>query len=62
MGSPLEPGRAKNFLCRQEGKRLRNSSNILKPVFYKRYNDSTFALFKKPRHVALFDAYMNKKQ
>ena len=32
-----------------------------KPVFYKRYVDDIFVLFKRPKHVKPFADYMNSK-
>ena len=32
-----------------------------KPVFYKRYVDDIFVLFKRPEHVKPFADYMNSK-
>ena len=44
MGS-LFPALANIFLCRFENKWLKVCPHILKPVFYRRYVDDTFALF-----------------
>ena len=61
MGSPLRPTLANIFLCHHKKKWLNDCPNNLKPVFYKRYVDDIFVLFKKSEHVQLFVNYMNSK-
>ena len=61
MGSPLGPTLANVFLCHHEKKWLNDCPNNFKPVFYKRYVDDIFVLFKKSEHVQLFVNYMNSK-
>ena len=61
MGSPLGPSLANVFLCHHEIKWLHDCPKRFKPVFYKRYVDDIFVLFKKPEHVKLFVDYMNSK-
>ena len=61
MGSPLGPSLANAFLCHHETKWLIDCTEKSKPVFYKRYVDDIFVLFKKPEHVKPFVDYMNCK-
>ena len=61
MGSPLGPTLANVFLCHHEKKWLNDCPNNFKPVFYKRYVDDIFVLFKKFEHVQVFVNYMNSK-
>ena len=46
VGSPLGPTLANVFLCHHEKKWLNDCPNNFKPVFYKRYVDDIFVLFK----------------
>ena len=61
MGSPL--GATFNiFLCHHhETTGLKNCPKSFKPVYYGRYVDDIFLLFKKPEQVSRFVNYMNKK-
>ena len=59
MGSPLGPTFANIFMCYLEELYLSNCPIAFKPIFYKRYVDDTFALFKDPSHVDLFLNYIN---
>ena len=61
MGSPLGPSLANAFLCHHETKWLNDCPKKFKPVFYKRYVDDIFVLFKRPEHVKPFVDYMNSK-
>ena len=61
MGSPLGPSLANAFLCHHETKWLNDCPEKFKPVFYKRYVDDIFVLFKRPEHVKPFVDYMNSK-
>ena len=61
MGSPLGPSLANAFLCHHETKWLNDCPDKFKPVFYKRYVDDIFVLFKRPEHVKPFVDYMNSK-
>ena len=61
MGSPLGPTLANAFLHHLEKKWLNDCPNNLKPVFYKRYVDDIFVLFKNSEQVQLFLNYMNSK-
>ena len=47
MGSPLGPTLANIFLCHHETMCLKNCPKSFKPVYYKRYVDDIFVLFKK---------------
>ena len=61
MGSPLGPSLANAFLCHHETKWLNDCPKKFKPLFYKRYVDDIFVLFKRPEHVKPFVDYMNSK-
>ena len=61
MGSPLGLTLTSLFLCHHEKKWLNDCPNNFKPVFYKRYVDDIFVLFKKSEHLQLFVNYMNSK-
>ena len=61
MGSQLGPLLANNFLCHYGTKWLNDCPENFKPVFYKRYIDDIFVLFKRPEHVKSFVDYMNSK-
>ena len=61
MGSPLGLSLANAYLCHHETKWLNDYPDKFKPVFYKRYVDDIFVLFKRPEHVKPFIDYMNSK-
>ena len=61
MGFPLGPSLANAFLCYHERKFLNDCLEKFKPLFYERYGDDTFVLFKRPEHVKPFVDYMNSK-
>ena len=61
MGSPLGPSLANAFVCHHETKCLSDCPGKFKPVFYKRYVDDTFVLFKRPEYVEPFVDYVNSK-
>ena len=61
MGSPLEPSLTNAFLCHHETKWSNDCPEKFKPVFYKRYVDDIFILFKRSEHVKSFVDYMNSK-
>ena len=46
MGSPLRPSLANAFLCHRQPKWLNDGHKKFKAVFYKRYIDEMFVLFK----------------
>ena len=53
MGSPLGPTIANFFLSFYEVKWLEQCPNEFKPVFYRRYVDVVFVLFKSAEHLSL---------
>ena len=59
MGSPLGPTFANIFMCALEENFLNNCPDHFKPIFYKRYVDDTFLLFKEENHASLFLNYVN---
>ena len=59
MGSPLGPTLANAFLCFYERKWLEKCPLEFKPVFYRRYVDDIFVLFKSPDHIENFRNYFN---
>ena len=62
MGNPLGPTLANAFLCHHEIKWLDNNCpSDFKPIFYRRYVDDTFILFRDPFHVAKFLDYLNSQ-
>ena len=61
MGSLLGPSLASAFLCHHETKWLNDCPEKIKAMFYKRYVDDIFVLFKRPEHVKPFVEYMNRK-
>ena len=55
MGSPITPILANFFLCIKEKKNFIFVCPVeFKPIFYRRYVDATFLLFKDPSHIFLF--------
>ena len=61
MASPLGPTLANIFFCYHESNWLKDCLKNFKPIYYKRYVDDIFVLFKKPEHVQFFLEYINKK-
>ena len=61
MGLPLGPTFANIFMCFHEKTWLSNCPSEFKPVFYRRYIDDTFILFKHPDHVPKFFAYLDSR-
>ncbi len=59
MGSPLGPTLANAFLAHWEVKWLEDCPCEFKPVFYRRYVDDIFVLFKSATHLDKFKDYMN---
>ena len=59
MGSPLGPTLANAFMCFYEKQWLNNCPPEFKPVFYRRYVDDIFVLFKSPEHIKSFKTYLN---
>ena len=59
MGSPLGPILPNAFLCFYERKYLEECPSEFKPVFYRRYVDDNFVLFKSTDHLEKFCNYFN---
>ena len=54
MGSLLGPSLANAFLCFHEQIWLNDCPEDFKPVYYRRYVDDIFALFRSPDHLEKF--------
>ena len=61
MGSPLGPTLANIFLNFHENIWLLECPLDFKPIFYRRYVDDTFLIFKSKAHIPLFLQYLNIK-
>ena len=61
MGLPLGPTFANIFMCDFERKHISSCPSDFKPIFYKRYVDDTFILFRDPSHAPIFLNYINSK-
>ena len=61
MGLPLGPTFANIFMTYHEKIWLRDCPNTFKPIFYRRYIDDTFLLFRNQSHVNKFLEYLNSK-
>ena len=61
MGSPLGPTLANAFMCHMEREWLSDCPLEFKPLFYRRYVDDTFLIFKSPTHINLFLTYLNSR-
>ena len=61
MGSPLGPSLANVFLCFHEQIWLNDCPEDFKSVYYRRYVDDIFALFRSPGHLEKFTNYLNSK-
>ena len=61
MGNPLGPTLANAFLSHYEVKWLNECPHEFKPLFYRRYVDDTFLIFRAPHHAQLFLEYLNTK-
>ena len=59
MGSPFGPSLAKAFLSYYEKNWLNNCPQEFKPVFYRRYVDDIFLLFKSNDHLKYFQDFLN---
>ena len=59
MGMPLGPTMANVFLSFYEIKWLEQCPKEFKPVFYRRYVDGIFVLFKWAEHLSEFRNYFN---
>ena len=61
MGSSLGPSLADAFLAHYEQIWLSYCPDEFKPVYYKRYVDDIFVLFRSPHHLEKFNEYLNTK-
>ena len=61
MGSPLGPSLANIFLCYHEQNWLADCPTSFKPIYYQRYVDDIFILFRDPLQVEQFKTYMNSQ-
>ena len=61
MGQPLSPTFANIFLSFYEENWLSSCPPYFTPVFYRRYIDDTFLVFKHSSHVSLVLNYLNNK-
>ena len=59
MGNPLGPTMANIFMCFFEKQWIDTCPAEFKPVFYRRYVDDIFVLFKNPDHIKQFKDYLN---
>ena len=59
MVETLGPTLAIALLCYHEKRWLDKCSEDFKPVFYRRYVDDIFVLFRKEEHLQLFPNYFN---
>ena len=61
MGSPLGPTLANIFLCFHERHWLNQCPTAFKPLYFKRYVDDIFCLFRDRSHVQDFLGYLNAR-
>ena len=61
MGSPLGPSLANAFLSYHEKNWLNSCPQGFKPVFYRRYVDDIFVLFKSNGHLKYFQEFLNSR-
>ena len=61
MCSPLSPNLANAFLCFHEQIWLNDCIEDFKPVYYRKYVDEIFTVFRSPNHVEKFTNYLNSK-
>ena len=61
MGLPLGPSLANAFLCFHEQIWLNDCPEDFKLVYYRRYVDDIFALFRSPDHLEKFTSYLYSK-
>ena len=59
MDSPLRTSLANTFLPYHEKNWLKNCSQEFRPVFYRRYVDDIFILFKLNDHLKYFQDFLN---
>ena len=61
MGSPLGPYLTNIFLSLYENTWLENFPRSFKPIYYCRYVDDCFLLFRSTEHVNLFLNFLNQQ-
>ena len=61
MGSPLGPLFANTFFSFNELAWLTNCPSEIKPLFFRRYVDDCFVIFRSRDHVRLFEDYLNSQ-
>ena len=61
MGSPISGTLANIFLCFNEKKWIDNCPADFKPIYYKRYVDDTFIIFKDQNNAQAFLNYINNQ-
>ena len=61
MGLPLSPTFANIFMGHHETNWLSNCPSTFKPIFYRRYVDDTFLIFKHKSHVMPFLDFLNSQ-
>ena len=61
MDFPLSFSLANAFLAHYEQIWLSVSPDEFKPLYYKRYVDDIFVLFRSPHHLEKFNEYLNTK-
>ena len=61
MGYPLGPSLANAFLAHYEQIWRDDCPDEFKPVYYKRYVDDVFVLFRSPHHLDKFNEYLITK-
>ena len=61
MGYPLGPSLANAFLVHYEQIWRDDCPDEFKPVYYKRYVDDVFVLFRSPHHLDKFNEYLITK-
>ena len=61
IGGCVSPTLADIFMGFHEQVWLNNCPSEFKPVFYRRYVDDTFLLFRFPSHIQLFLTYLNSQ-
>ena len=61
MGSSLGPTLANAFLCFHEQIWLNECPEEFKPVYYRRYVDDIFVLFRSPDYLQKFKNYLNSR-
>ena len=59
MGSSIAPTLTNIFMSNLEQNLLRNCPSEFKPLFYRRYVEDTFVLFKNIEHAEEFKTYIN---